>query len=524
MENEKTTEEQPLKSIVPQDSRLYIFTEKSLSEIDSALKWAQAIAEGGSLPDKYYEKTKTEGVTEDRWPVDYTKPICGLILAVVSAGKEIGLSPFASLNMIVPIYGKMAIKGDGAKAMIFSSGLVKEWKETASGNIDKDDYQYTITSTRTSGTTITRSFGVREAKRADLWVTQQKLNGNQGAMHRQSPWYRYPDRMCMYRGLGFISRDLYPDVLGQLVILEEINDYPDVSVKIIDTKGGPVAITDIDGKTQKSEQLTGAVADKVTKRHEKLGLGDKDKNKLRETAEDLKKIEPGKEKPEPGKKKVKIDPSPISRKEAFTGFAEDQLLKMGTKIYDLAKKCCLDGISIVDEIDKLPGKKSNKKYRLAILAFQKGRFTNYIESQAPAVPPAETPPGTKIGPEDTESIPKKETVSHPALDDEKETPQQEEDQISEEYSPSSEKSNPFGIEISEIEEGHRERDFQKARSIALQLADNGFNNATYQELASRIYFSKEHKITYRSKFDDLEYFLKNAPAVDIHYLLTRYDS
>lgn len=498
MENEKLSDGQELKPVPSKDSRLYLFTEKALEEIESALKWAKVIASGASLPDIYYEKSETEGIAEERWPIDYDTCKEGLILAVISAGKEIGLSPFASLNMIVPIYGKMAIKGDGAKALIFSSGTVKEWKETAEGDIDKDDFKYTITSTRTNGTTITQAFGVHDAKRANLWVTQQKLNSNQGAMHRQSPWYRYPARMCMYRALGFISRDLYPDVLGQLVIWEEVTDYPDSTIYIAETKGGNVALNNIDGKTQKSEELTGAASDKVKKRQEKLGLGG-DKKQLQKTAQELNEIEEGK-------------------KETLPGYTDDQLLKMGTKIYELAAK-----LKITEQIDSLPGKKSNKKYRIAMLAYQKGQFDEYLSLQKSSEIPAGTPgPGKSI--EKDESIEEKPSTSHSTLGDEKDTDKNEKDQISDEIPASVRNSNPFGIKVAEIEEGMTEREFHEMRNIRLELADNGINDAVYEELATRIYFTKHNKVTYQKKFKDLETFLKYAKAVDIHYLLNRYDS
>lgn len=511
MEEEKLLVGAPKSTILQEDSKLYLFTQKSLGDIDSALKWATVISGGASLPDRYYEKTKTDGITEDRWPVDYKSPIPGLIIAVVSAGREIGLSPFASLNMIVPIYGKMAIKGDGAKALIFSSGMVKDWKESAEGDIEKDSFKYSITSTRTNGTTITQSFGVHDAKRADLWVTQQKLNGNQGAMHRQSPWYRYPARMCMYRTLGFISRDLYPDVLGQLVILEEINDYPDDTIKIIQTSGGTVALTGTAGKTQKSEELTGKAAGKIDKRHKDLKL-EANKEKL--------KVPTGKTRGQVNLGRAH-DQSDIDKKKtqaASPGYTDDQLLKMGTEIYKLAEK-----LKITGKIDSTPGKKSNKKYRMAVLAFQKGQLDEYIVLQGtPGF--SESPTKSVETPRSDKKITDQEETSHSTPDDNIDTQGKQDNRIPDENFPPQPNTNPFGIEVSEIEEGHTERDFQKARSIYLELANEGINNATYQELASRIYFSKHNKITYGSKFPDLETFLKNAKAVDIHYLLSRYDS
>jgi len=253
--------------------RLYGFVHDSLQNLTESVAWAKTIAGGGSLPDAYYHLKK------DSEKIDYGEPNTGLILSVVAYGQELNISPMRSLIMIIPKDGRYLIRGDQAKTMIFGSGLVSDWKEIPSGSLDDGSFKYTITATRKApdllaverGTvTLAREFGVEDAKRADLWVTQEKLNGAHGNKYRASTWYRYPKRMCMYRALGFLSRDLFPEVLGGLIIFEEYGDYPDVAPIFIETKTGEISLKNRAGKEQRTESESKKVKKKSTKRDEEL--------------------------------------------------------------------------------------------------------------------------------------------------------------------------------------------------------------------------------------------------------------
>jgi len=245
------------------DTALYGFVTHSLEELGRAVEWAKAISEGASLHERYY-------LTTEDGKLDYSEPNTGLILSVVSYGKELGIAPMRSLSMIIPLEGKFTIRGDQAKSMIFQSGMVKEWKEVPSGSIEDGSFKYTITATRIDGITLTREFGVDDAKRADLWVTDVKLKGAFGNKHRASPWYRYPARMCMYRALGFLARDLFSDVMGGLILYEEAGDYPDMAAVFVETKGGDIPLANKDGKIAKSEQESGKIKKKSERRDEEL--------------------------------------------------------------------------------------------------------------------------------------------------------------------------------------------------------------------------------------------------------------
>ena len=246
------------------DRILYGFVHDSLQKLDTSVEWAKTIAEGGSLDDRYY-------LSGEGGKIDYEAPNAGLILSVVAYGKELDIPPMRSLIMIIPKDGRYLIRGDQAKAMIFSSGLVKEWKESTSGSIDDGSFKYSITATRKDGLTLTREFGVEEAKRAELWVTQDKLNGAHGNKYRASTWFRHPGRMCMYRTLGFLSRDLFPELFGGMIIFEEHGDYPDVAAVFVETKGGEIPLANKAGKEAKTEKESAATKKKAGRRDEELG-------------------------------------------------------------------------------------------------------------------------------------------------------------------------------------------------------------------------------------------------------------
>jgi hypothetical protein len=66
------------------------------------------------------------------------------------------------------------------------------------------------------------TFCADDAKRMGLWVSE--ANADKHEYFKKSPWFKTPARMCMYRALGFISRDLFPDILNGMYLAEEAAD------------------------------------------------------------------------------------------------------------------------------------------------------------------------------------------------------------------------------------------------------------------------------------------------------------
>lgn len=134
------------------------------------------------------------------------------VLVAVQTGMEVGMTPMRALSSVVVINGVPSWKGDAARALIQESGK-------ADGPIhveyEGEGDRYTcIVWTRRYGEVVRGQFSVGDAKRAGLW-------GKSG------PWTQYPDRMLMYRALGFLGRDHFADVLFGLRVQEEQQDIPE---------------------------------------------------------------------------------------------------------------------------------------------------------------------------------------------------------------------------------------------------------------------------------------------------------
>jgi hypothetical protein len=193
------------------------FVEKALESLESALVYAEGLVKSGMLPKHYYENGK---------PKDGSAQAC---LLVIQMGKEVGMSDLQAIQQIVPVNNTLSIKGDGAKALIMSSGLCDKWVEEEVGQ--GDNFGFKITASRKdTKETKTATFTILEAKRAGLWITDEAASRNGNLKY--SAWYKYPKRMLKYRALGFLCRDLFPDVLQGMVTLEEAEDYGKESLKV----------------------------------------------------------------------------------------------------------------------------------------------------------------------------------------------------------------------------------------------------------------------------------------------------
>ena len=192
------------------NSEMLPFVEKAMENLESLMKLGEVILGAKMAPKHFYE-------TDNYGKPDYNKPLIGVFVSVVIHGQGLGIPMMAAMQDVVPVHGRMNIMGDAAKALAFSSPLVAEWKETITGSIAEENYCVKIYTKRKDGREFVRSFSVEEAKRAGLWVPKDAET-----KHKFGAWYKYPDRMIMYRVLGFILRDAYPEVMKGTKIFEEM--------------------------------------------------------------------------------------------------------------------------------------------------------------------------------------------------------------------------------------------------------------------------------------------------------------
>lgn len=327
------------KELVKAEGQLPKFVEESYNTVEGMKQFADILLASKLVPDHFFEKGP------DNKP-DYTKGKTAAVVVVLLQAKQLGIPPMVGLQQIVPVNGLLSLKGDMCKTMIFNSGKLQKdsWKEESSGSIKDEDYEYKITATRAdNGTTIIRKFSVNAAKKAGLWVSKAMTDGKDGWKYKKSSWWKYPERMCGYRALGFVARDLFSDVLMNMYITEEAMDFQEDTVEVIETaSGAQITIPDKEHVKERSENLTGKASEKIAAMNHT------------QEAEVI---------PE-GQQDAKV-------------YTEYELGEYGPKIYDLVEK---EFPNLVDKLSALPGKNTNKKWRLGVMALQAGKLDGYLES------------------------------------------------------------------------------------------------------------------------------------------------
>lgn len=163
--------------------------------IDEIFRLASAIAKSGLAPKDMNTPEK--------------------LTVAIMTGLELGLPPMFAINKIAIINGRPTLWGDSIPALLWGRGFRIEDEISGEG----ENRCATCTVTRPNGETTTRTFGVKDAKKAGLW-------GKSG------PWTQYPDRMLSMRARAFAARDGASDVLGGLYLREEIDDVPAEPVDI----------------------------------------------------------------------------------------------------------------------------------------------------------------------------------------------------------------------------------------------------------------------------------------------------
>jgi hypothetical protein len=127
---------------------------------------------------------------------------------------ELGLTPLQAVEGMMVVNGQLGIRGDLALAMCESSGKL----------VDTPEVQYTGEGDELSCTVTVKRKGKKSPRSQSFSIHQAKAAG---IYERSTAWKGYPERMVYYRALGFILRDVFPDILKGIKTIEELQDYPD---------------------------------------------------------------------------------------------------------------------------------------------------------------------------------------------------------------------------------------------------------------------------------------------------------
>jgi hypothetical protein len=183
-----------------QIERAETFAPRNLQE---AFQFADMVLTSGMAPKSYLELiTKTK---------DGSAVARAAVVVALQFGLEVGFQPMQALQCIANINGNPSVWGDGALALVQSSGLL-EW-------IREDDFE-TIKANK-KATCVVKRRGDPEEKK----ITFSYQDAIDGGIFGHTTWKSYPYRMCMFRARGFALRDKFPDVLKGLKIAEEVMDY-----------------------------------------------------------------------------------------------------------------------------------------------------------------------------------------------------------------------------------------------------------------------------------------------------------
>lgn len=484
------------------------FVQNAFDSVEAMEKFSQLLLDSKLCPDHFYEKV-------DNKP-DYTKGKVPAVMMVLLQGYQLNLPPMTALQHIVPVNGLLSIKGDAAKSMIFGSGkLAKDsWREETSGSVEAQNYTVSITATRSdNGQTLTRSFSVELAKRAGLWVTPSMIQGQDGWKHKKSAWYKYPERMISYRALGFIARDLFPDVMSGIYTTEEAIDLPQDDTLIIETtSGAAIQIPDRNFNEERSQTLTSKATEKIDKRNHVEPPPENVRQQPMTTEEAY---------PAPTEEPVKEEgPQRAGSKTMLNGtegaipvFTEKELQDMAIDfLHSMIEKDDL----MVKERDADPGKNTNKKLRTIILAHYAGALEHSVLNQPAGSDPDDMP--EPPDPETTREDADPYADQRMDASDMEMMPDQNEDMEPNTGfdDPGSEIEegvdiNKFGIVVPNLVDGKRA--FDVTKTLFEDMANMaGVDNKVYETLITTKFPEFQQ---YRTKED----FCYKAPAEDINRLL-----
>jgi hypothetical protein len=555
---------EPEKSLVKAaETRLPKFVEDAYESVEKMEKFANILLESKLVPNHFYEQLP------DKKP-DFSRGKTPAVVAVLIQGYQLQLPPLTALQHIIPVNGLLSIKGDLAKSMIFNSGKLKSgsWVEEESGSIEAGDYMVKITATRSdNGQTLSRSFSVAQAKRAGLWITEQQVNGQDGWKYKSSAWWKYPTRMCNYRALGFIARDMFPDVMAGIYTTEEAMDLPRDTTEVIETTdGNKIIIPDKEHIAKRSAKMTERVADKIQpdkfapvktdsrvediipdEEAKKIILANLPEREKGETGnefvarynkyvdEAMKKypelhllpLQPGDdESPFKADKgsgesmngvKVLRDPTTneITNMEEINASKQEEQAPAQEGKWTLKEMEAMDSklllakvnsdMDMMDASETIGGKNTNLKLRKIIDAWQNGKLAEYVAPYMVAEPPAQEP-----------------TTGDPGMKPNKNFDKEKADREADEFLNGPAKTpekpskvsivNKYGLEIVEKPEGAN-REFSVTKDLFNKFlgVNPKIDNPRYLVLAEQMGILKE--------YPDREIFLKSASVSEINLLL-----
>lgn len=127
------------------------------------------------------------------------------VFAAITYGAELGLGPWAALQSLIVIHGRVTMYADSMASLVLASDKCEFFRCVESSN-----ESVTYETLRKGSSPTSYTFTTEDAKRAGL-----TSNAN---------YSKFPARMLGARAKSFLARDVYPDILRGLQSTEEIVD------------------------------------------------------------------------------------------------------------------------------------------------------------------------------------------------------------------------------------------------------------------------------------------------------------
>ena len=160
------------------------------------------IQKSGLVPDSLCKNAQTE------------IEIQGRVMIVIAAGLAVGMDPMQSLKNVMMVNNLPSLWGDAIPGLVYASGKIDGVFEESWDGLSKEGTATESTvaicrATRKGSSVPTeRRYSAADAKAQKLW-------------NKSGPWSNSPKRMLQIRARAWLARDLFPDVLGGLGIVEE---------------------------------------------------------------------------------------------------------------------------------------------------------------------------------------------------------------------------------------------------------------------------------------------------------------
>jgi len=418
----------------------------------------------------------------------------------IEAGRKLGLSWMQSLSDIYPVKGRIGIMGTAAKAVIFASGVLESWKEYTEGEWPNPNYKHvTISKRKNLPDEFRTEFSVFDAQTAGLM--------------QKDIYKKYGKRMIAWRDIGFHASDYYQDILKGMKTVEELNDYdglvPGTPEKVtLKTEDGK-EITFSDQDKEHSKKSTSRVASKIP--DNKFGNVTDVQPITQEVLQPIVKNEsnpPEKEEASlfvPSKGSVEVLDGNVIEREVKPG--QHTLAEMEKMDVKELLAIINDDMDMMEAMETVPGKNTNKKLRLIIDAAQNGQLTEYVGDQLEAEPP-ETKKVLVENEHIVGDIPMNKDFDKqsPKHDNFLDGPVKEEKPKEEK---TTEAGNKYGIEIPE--ETPRDFSIVKALFNKMMGIDPQITSVRYIDLATKAGLIADYK--------DKESFIRDASISEINTLL-----